>query len=45
LQDDIRVPVQAASEVAGVTGKLDFRAVGLLDLTASRAAMGRQVTS
>ena len=45
LQDDIRVLVQAASEVAGVTGKLDFRAVGLLDLTASRAAMGRQVTS
>jgi len=36
--------VQTASEVAGVTGKVDVRAVELLDLTPSRPAMGRQVT-
>ena len=44
IADDIRVLVQTASEVAGVTGKVDVRAVELLDLTPSRPAMGRQVT-
>jgi hypothetical protein len=44
LQDDIRVLVQAGSEVAGLTGKVDFRAAEL-DLIAPRPAMRRQVTS
>jgi hypothetical protein len=45
LQDDIRVLVRAASAVAGGTGKVDFRGAEPLDLTASRPAMRRRVTS
>jgi hypothetical protein len=44
-QDDIRVLVQAASEVAGFAGKVEFRAAGLLPLPAPHSAMARRITA
>ena len=45
LEDDIRVLVQAASEVAGWAGKVEFRAAALLPLPTPRAAQRRQITA
>ena len=45
LQGDIRVLVHAASEVGGVTGKVEFRAAGLLALPAPYPPVGRQITA
>jgi hypothetical protein len=45
LQGDIRVLVHAASEVGGVTGKVEFRAAGLLAQPAPHPATGRQITA
>ena len=45
LQGDIRVLVHAASEVGGVTGKVEFRAAGLLALPAPYPPVGHQITA
>ena len=41
LQDDIRVLVQAASEVAGFTGRVEFRAAEQLALPTPHAMRAR----
>ncbi|HSA82076.1 MAG TPA: hypothetical protein VLE23_14765 [Geminicoccaceae bacterium] len=45
LQDDIRVLVQAASETAGFTGKVEFPAAELLALPAPRQVIACRITA